>query len=140
MLWTRYYFRINRCCSNFGRTSQSRLYRRFLPFQGVPRQVMSSFMLSLHFSALTLDLDLDARGITLKPCENDLYGKAAQYIIAQIAGAYVAALIVYGSYKQQLDAIFEELSAGGPLTAPLLFTNKGVASFFSFFQLHLLLN
>ena len=50
-----------------------------------------------------------------------------QYIVAQIFGAFIAALAVYGQYKQQLDAIHAELVAGGAATQAIIFSNKGPA-------------
>ncbi|KAG8857996.1 hypothetical protein FRB96_005487 [Tulasnella sp. 330] len=55
--------------------------------------------------------------------------KVPQYIIAQIFGAFIAALIVYGTYKQDLRAIV----AGLELTAPQdIYSAQGPAGVFAF--------
>lgn len=37
--------------------------------------------------------------------------KAAQYILAQILGGYIAVLCVYGQYKQNIDLVTEQIMA-----------------------------
>lgn len=56
-----------------------------------------------------------------------------QYILAQTFGAFLAALAVYGQYKQQLDGIHAALVAGGAQTQALIFTNKGPAGVLALF-------
>jgi glycerol uptake facilitator-like aquaporin len=65
--------------------------------------------------------------------------KAAQYIAAQLTGAFVASLLVYAQYKQQLDAIHGALVAGGAETQALIFTNKGVSRLIPTFKSFVLL-
>ncbi|KAG8857961.1 hypothetical protein FRB96_005452 [Tulasnella sp. 330] len=56
--------------------------------------------------------------------------KVPQYIIAQIFGAFIACLVVYGTYKQDLVAITTELSILAPQD---IFTASGPAGVFALF-------
>jgi len=58
--------------------------------------------------------------------------KVPQYIVSQIFGAFLAALVVYGSYKQELVLITAELEALGPV-AETIFTPQGPAGIFALF-------
>ncbi|KAG8995517.1 hypothetical protein FRB94_009109 [Tulasnella sp. JGI-2019a] len=59
--------------------------------------------------------------------------KVPQYIISQIFGAFLAALVVYGAYKQELDLITMELQAAGPIAAAKIFSPEGPAGVFALF-------
>lgn len=59
--------------------------------------------------------------------------KAAQYMLAQTFGAFLAALTVYGIYKEQLDAIHSTLIAAGPPVAELAFSSEGPAGVIALF-------
>ncbi|KAG8885040.1 hypothetical protein FRB98_002040 [Tulasnella sp. 332] len=51
-----------------------------------------------------------------------------------IFGAFIAAMCVYGVYRQDLVAITAELKAGGPATAAAIFTPQGPAGVFALFS------
>ncbi|KAG8857972.1 hypothetical protein FRB96_005463 [Tulasnella sp. 330] len=57
--------------------------------------------------------------------------KVPQYIISQIIGAFLAALVVYGAYKQEFDTITLEFHAAGPVAAATIFTPGGPAGVFA---------
>lgn len=115
------------------RTSVSWLHSRFRRFQRLPHSVR---FLPIQSKTPTHD--------------SDVCRKAAQYMLAQTFGAFLAALTVCtslpfsvtarsltahadGIYKEQLDAIHATLIAAGPPVAELAFSSKGPAGVIALF-------
>lgn len=58
--------------------------------------------------------------------------KAARYIVAQILGAFVACLVVYAQYHDQIKALTQVLEAQGVLDE-INFTPQGIAGTFALY-------
>ena len=58
--------------------------------------------------------------------------KAVRYVVAQILGAFVACLIVYVQYHEQIKSLTEALEADGVLDQ-INFTPQGIAGCFALF-------
>jgi glycerol uptake facilitator-like aquaporin len=58
--------------------------------------------------------------------------KVPQYIVAQILGAFCAALLVYAAYGEQARAVVAGLNAS-PLTAPINYSPAGIAGALAIF-------